>query len=70
MQDPFSYRATKSGKVMISRGGRQISVIAGDSAQRLLARLVATKVEEERQLLLAKATGNYRHGNERTWQRR
>ena len=30
-----------------------------------MARLAGAGSEEERQLLLAKATGNYRHGNER-----
>ncbi len=64
-EDPFGYRATKSGKVLISRGDSQISVVAGKTAEKLLARLAATKSMEERQLLLAKATGNYRHGNER-----
>lgn len=64
-QDPFAYRATKSGKLIVSRGGRRVSVIAGEKARRLQSRLgTATSAEEEQQLL-AKATGNYRRGNER-----
>jgi hypothetical protein len=64
-EDPFSHRTTKSGQVLVSRGGRQIAIVAGEKGRRLLARLAGVGSEEERQLLLAKATGNYRHGNER-----
>jgi hypothetical protein len=64
-EDPFRYRATRSGKVLICRGDRQVSVVAGKAAEKLLTRLAATESAEVRQLLLAKATGNYRHGNER-----
>ena len=64
--DPFSHRTTKSGQVLVSHGGRRVAVVGGEKAHRLVARLAAAGSEEERQLLLAKATGNYRHGNERT----
>ena len=64
-ENPFSHRTTRSGQVLVSRGGRRIAVVAGEKARRLLARLGGAASEEERQLLLAKATGNYRHGNER-----
>ena len=64
-ENPFSHRATKSGQVLVSRGGRQVAVVAGEKGRRLLARLGGAAGEEDRQLLLAKATGNYRHGNER-----
>lgn len=63
--DAFGYRATKSGRVHISRGGRRIAVVAGERAERLRARLAAASTERDRQLLLAAATGNYRRGNER-----
>ena len=64
-ENPFSHRTTKTGQVLVSRGGRQVAVVAGEKGRRLLARLGGAAGEEERQLLLAKATGNYRHGNER-----
>ncbi len=62
--DPFEYRVTKNGQVFISRGGRQVSTIAGARAERLI-RDLKNGDEQARQLALAKATGNYRHGNER-----
>ena len=63
--DPFSYRVTKDGRVLISRGGRQVVVLAGAKADRLAAELAAAADEQAEQLLLARATGNYRRGNER-----
>ncbi|QTX06117.1 hypothetical protein G127AT_02320 [Agromyces archimandritae] len=62
--DPFSYRVTKGGLVLVSRGGRTVVTVGGAPAQKLQAALASAGPDEE-QLLLAKATGNYRHGNER-----
>lgn len=64
LEDPFSYRVTKAGQVLVSRGGKQVAVVAGARAARLIA-LLATADEDEAQLALAKATGNYKRGNER-----
>lgn len=71
--DPFDWRTTKDGRVFISRGGRQITVVAGDHAQRLTAGLDAALArgdEEAAQQLLARVTGNYKRGNERSPRRR
>lgn len=62
--DLFDYQLTKSGQVLVSRGGRRIAVIAGAKAAKLVAQLDRGD-ERARQLALAKVTGNYRHGNER-----
>ncbi|WP_449281331.1 hypothetical protein [Leucobacter sp.] len=61
--DPFAYRITKSGEVHVTRGGRAIVVVRGASAARLAARLGRDPVQDQQ--LLARATGNYRRGNER-----
>lgn len=63
--DPFGYRAVKSGRVLIDRGGRVVTVLDGAKAGKLLGRLAEVTDERERQLLLARATGNYKRGNER-----
>lgn len=63
--DPFDYRVTKDGRVFVSRGGRQVSIVAGAAAGRLVAELDRAADAAAVQLLLAKVTGNYRHGNER-----
>ncbi len=61
--DPFDFRITKDGRVLVSRGGRQVTVVAGAAADKLIGKLGAS--DDEDQQLLARATGNYRRGNER-----
>lgn len=63
VDDPFDYRETKAGEIMISRGGRIVQTLGGAAAARLLKALT-TADERQSQLLLAKSTGNYKRGNE------
>ena len=65
VDDPFDYRETKAGEIMISRGGRVVQTLGGASAARLIKAL-ETASEAQEQLLLAKSTGNYKRGNERS----
>ncbi len=62
---PFSYRATANGEVAIRRDGRVVTILRGARASEFLGR-VATASPDEQQLAMARATGNYRRGNERT----
>lgn len=62
--DPFDYRETKAGELMISRGGRVVVTLGGKRAASVLKSLERAD-EAGQQLVLAKATGNYKHGNER-----
>ncbi|WP_116947447.1 hypothetical protein [Jiangella endophytica] len=64
-EDPYDYQVTKAGPIRVSRGGRVVVTVGGRAADRLAAALERAADEHERQLLLAKATGNYKHGNER-----
>ena len=57
----FSYTEHKNGDVVIERNGRLARTLRGLRAQRFLAD-VQTK---EPQQLMARVTGNYKHGNER-----
>lgn len=59
--DPFDARVTASGTVLISRGGRQVTVVRGAAAERLAQQLERAADERAVQLLLAKATGHYKH---------
>ena len=52
---------TSSGTVLISRGGRQVTIVRGRAAERLAAALDSAADETAVQLLLAKATGHYKH---------
>lgn len=56
----FRYRMV-GGDVLISHHGRLATTLRGDAARRFLA-----GVEDDPQGLMARVTGNYRHGNERT----
>lgn len=63
-EDIFTYRITKDGKVLISSEGKLVTTVAGKPAQQLTFKL-QTSDRLEVQHLLARATGNFKHGNER-----
>jgi hypothetical protein len=60
----FSYRATKDEKVFISWNGRTVTTLSGAKARRFLSEAERADAEGE-QLLMARATGNFKRGNER-----
>ena len=60
----FSYRALKDGKVLIYWHEKHVTTLAGKAAEKFLAKI--EKLEgKEPQLVMAKVTGNFKHGNER-----
>lgn len=63
-EDVFTHRVTKDGKVLISTEGRLLTTLAGKNVVRLISRLYGAD-RLEIQHLFARATGNYKHGNER-----
>ena len=63
--DPgFTYRARKSGEVMLLHHGAPVTTLRGDVAERFLA-AVAECDPARAQQLMARLTGNYKRGNER-----
>ena len=61
---PFTYRMGKDGKLFISWNGKQIMILKGKQADKIVRKLDGvTSIEE--QLILAKITGNFKRGNER-----
>ena len=63
-EEPFTYQITKKGTIIIGYEGKQIKIVKGMEAERLVARI--RNVEDnptEIQLLLAKITGNFKRGN-------
>jgi hypothetical protein len=62
--EPFSYRQTKDGQVMISHSGRIVTTLRGKDAERFLVR-AASGDPRALQLLMAKVTGQFKFGNER-----
>ncbi len=61
----FTALVTKDDRVLVTREGRTVAVLAGSRAERLAVALSRAADENARQLLLARATGNYKRGNER-----
>lgn len=63
-QKPFSYTETRDGRVSISFHGKQVTTLAGKEAARFMMK--AEDLDSHgQQLLMAKATGNFKRGNER-----
>jgi len=61
----FSYQVTKDHKVFISYEGKQVTTLTGKKANTFIANIQGATPEEV-QLLMAKATGNFKRGNERS----
>ena len=60
----FSFHTTRAGRITITRDGRAVAVLRGASAQRFLAKANGATFAAQQQLM-ARATGNYKRGNER-----
>lgn len=60
---PFAYRASKDGRVFISWKNQQVTTLAGKDADGFLAKLESADAKQA-QLIMAKATGHFKHGNE------
>lgn len=58
----FEYEERPDGSVLIVHHGKEATVLRGSRAARFLQEAAAG----DPQLVMARWTGNYRHGNERT----
>ena len=62
--EPFSYQVTKENLVFLFWYHRHIKTLQGKAAQSFLAKITEAD-QKAAQLLMAKATGNFKRGNER-----
>ncbi|MBI5959317.1 MAG: hypothetical protein HY866_11315 [Chloroflexi bacterium] len=60
----FSYQPTKDRRVLIYWTNKLVITLKGDKAERFL-RQIADADDHTAQLIMAKATGNFKRGNER-----
>ena len=60
----FTYRVRKSGEVEIFHRGRLASTLRGNDAEDFKQE-ASDERSAEAQQLMARVTGNYKHGNER-----
>ena len=61
----FSAVVTQDDRVLISYDGRQVVALAGADGRRVIDRLARAGDEAAEQMVLAKATGNFKRGHER-----
>lgn len=62
-EEPFAFRETKDGKVLIYWHGKQVTVLKGQNAQNFLVG-IASADSMQAQILMARVTGHFKHGNE------
>lgn len=60
----FTYKITKDKKVFISWHGKQVTTLSGSKAEDFIVEIEDAEGKEI-QLIMAKATGHFKHGNER-----
>lgn len=63
-EEPFSYRISKDNKVFIYWHEKQVMILKGKDGEKFLAR-IENADSKEVQLIMAKITGNFKHGNEK-----
>ncbi|ETT79268.1 hypothetical protein [Bacillus mycoides] len=61
----FHYRVTKNNIVLIEYYVKQIIILKGNDAEKFLKKINRASNEKEKQLIMAKITGNFKRGNER-----
>ena len=64
-EEPFTYRVMKDEKIDIAWHGKSIMLLKGSSAKEIINKLNQAPTIMEEQLVLAKITGNFKHGNEK-----
>ena len=61
----FTARITGDERVLVSLRGGQVVALARGEARKMSDRLEQAADDDARQLVLARATGNFKRGNER-----
>lgn len=62
---PYGYRVNKDGRIFITWHDKTVMIVKAAAAERMLVKLQSAD-DAGQQLILAKATGNFKHGNERS----
>lgn len=64
-EEPFDYLATKNGLVQISYNGQVVTTLSGRDGVRFINKVEAGD-RKNAQLVMAKATGHFKHGTEKS----
>ncbi len=63
-EDVFAYQEKKDQKVFLFWQGKRIMILKGNKADEFLRKVAGLDLRDA-QLLMAKVTGHFKHGNER-----
>lgn len=63
-EEPFSYRVSKDNKVFLFWNDKQVMILKGKESEKFLSKIDRADSFES-QLIMAKITGNFKHGNEK-----
>ncbi|QGQ97644.1 hypothetical protein EHS13_23515 [Paenibacillus psychroresistens] len=63
-EEVFTYEVTKDLKVFIYWKGKRITILSGKLSDKFISKIQLASPKEA-QLIMAKATGNFKHGNEK-----
>lgn len=63
-EEVFTYRITKDKKVFISWHGKHVTTLSGNKSENFISE-IEDAAGKEAQLIMAKATGHFKHGNEK-----
>ena len=63
-EEVFQYRVSQDEKVFIYWHDKQVKILKGKEARRFIDKIAGLN-HKEGQLVMAKATGNFKRGNER-----
>lgn len=64
-QEFFSYKVSKDNKVFIYWYEKRVKILVGKESEKFLKRIESASSSKEIQLIMAKATGNFKRGNEK-----
>ena len=67
--EPFSYAIRSDGSIVIRYHAAPVTILRGKSAERFVARATTADAAGAQQLM-ARATGNFKRGNERDAKKR
>jgi len=65
-EEVFSYKVSKDKKIFIFWHGKQVMILNAKQSQKFLAKIEKADFLET-QLIMAKITGNFKHGNEKNY---
>lgn len=64
-EEPFEFMIMKDQKLQIFWNKKSVMILKGEKAKGIISKLERAN-EKEKQLILAKITGNFKRGNEKT----